>query len=711
MPNDPMPKYKIEVYHGANLIHTIETEADVVRASECLSSEVGTFSFTVPAKVDGVIIPSEEKTFGYTTKGATATPLEDYIRGSVFSLTDNGTAQSITAAVKCETVARKFKCAIYRHSDLSLVGVTEEITVPIGFNGWQTFNFSEPKPTLTTGTDYILVAWTEAGTDYGRLFAHAGAANQGHYQSKTYDGFPDTLSPTHDNYECSIYCTYKTPAIDTSYPFNDIVVDDKVKIWFAWDTVAGDPFLVGKIYHISAPLQTEKGFVRVFSGMDLGEVLQRSLYTNYWTAVDADVIVTELATYAGLGTSFSGDASDDYDVTLNVEDKKLWDIIREISDYWVSAGVQINKDFFVDINNNLVWKTRPLRTVGVETLTLGDNILSYDIVQNLSQVYNNITVYGESGKIGTPGKTGRCEPLNKDLWTVDDIANWTAIVGAISVSTSSPKVGANCLRCVCVDAGKETQFRRTFTAINCYGVEAYQTLNFFIRVIGTNVLTSKVKLLAPDIDNYFEANIPVSGDGIEWLPCITFQLGQNQECNDYNPTGIWTLHGSPDWQQISGIDFDLTYSLVLQNVYIDGLYFGHGRFHSTATDATYGARDLVVVDNALHSDAECESRANILLERMKLPTTQLEITLKGNPNVKKGDRIPITLVPENIDAVDFDVLNVEHTIAGDPVGFITKAVLNTNERQRDKVPNTPLEMVKQSARSIQRLLKAQEKAY
>jgi hypothetical protein len=540
------PKYNIEVYHGANLIHTIESDASVVRASAFLSSEVGIFSFTLPAK---------------------------------------------------------------------------------------------------KGIDYV---------------------------------------------------------------FNDLSVDDKAKIWFGYETVPTDPFMVGKIYHISAPLQTETGFVRVFSGMDLGEIAQRSLYTNYWKAIDASVIVTELANYLGLGTTEI--EVDTHDVTLNVEDMKVWDILREISDYWVSSGVQISKDFYVDINNKLVWKTRPLRTSGVETLTLGDNILSYDVVQNLSQVYNNITVYGESGKIGSPGLTGRCNPSDKDLWTVDDIANWTAIVGAISVSGAS-KVGANCLRCVCVDAGKETQFRRTFTAINCYGREAYQTLNFFINVISDNVLTAKLKLFAPDISNYFEADIPLTGGATDWQALKTFQLGQNQEYDAvYNPSGTWHIGaGSPDWQQISAIDFDLTYSLVLQNVYVDGLYFGHGRFNKTVTDSTYAARDLVVVDNELHSDAECESRANILLSRMKLPTTQLEITTPGNTNIKIGDRIPITLASEGWSNVDFDVLNVEHIFS--TAGFYTKTVMNSNERQRDKVPNTPLEVLKRGSRDIQRLLKVQDKTY
>jgi len=553
-----IPTYKVEVYHGADLIHTIDSDASVVRASAFLSSEVGTFSFTVPAK---------------------------------------------------------------------------------------------------KGIDYV---------------------------------------------------------------FNDILVDDTVKIWFGYRDSGGlptDPFMVGKIYHISAPLKTPEGFIRVFSGMDLGEIMQRSLYTNYWKTIDADVIITELANYLGLGTSFTGDASDDYDVTLNVEDKKIWDIVREISDYWVSAGVQINKDFYVDIGDvghplgHLVWKTRPLRTVGVETLTLGENLVSYDIVKNLSQIYNNITVYGESGKIGMPGLTGRCEPSNKDLWTVDNIANWTAIVGAISVNNASPKVGANCLRGSCVDAGKETRFRRTFTAVNCYGREAYQTLNFFIKVISDNVLTAKLKLFAPDISNYFEADISLTGGATDWQALKTFQLGQNQEYDvDYNPNGTWHIGaGSPDWQQISTIDFDLTYSLVLQNVDVDGLYFGHGRFNKTVTDATYTTRDLVVVDTALHSDAECESRANILLSRMKLPTTQLEIITPGNINLKIGDRIPITLEPEGLSNVDFDILNVEHTFSN--AGFFTKIVMNSNERQRDKVPNTPLEALKRSIHDIQRLLKAQEKTY
>ena len=497
-----------------------------------------------------------------------------------------------------------------------------------------------------------------------------------------------------------------------SYVYNDIAVDDTAKIWFGYDTVSTDPFTVGKILHISAPLQTEQGFVRIFTGLNHGEVLQRRLKTKYWTDVHADTIIAELASDLGLGTVFTGDASDDYHVTLHEEDKKYWDIVKALSDYWVSAGVAISKDFYVDIGDvghplgHLVWKTRPFRqTPNVEALTVGDNILSYNVVKSLASVNNNITVYGESGKIGVPGADGRKEPSNGDLWTIDAVGNWIQVHGTISVSApANAKVGSNALECECEADTYLIEFRRNIT-VPFLGKEKYQTYNFWIDKYFGGTETLDVRLFAPDASNYFTTTINVTSAYV----FHQMKLGESEEYDvDKNPTGIWHKVGSPSWHYLPTIGFSGTFGSQ-DIVWLDGLYFGHGRFRKTVSDATYDQRDLVIVDDALHSDAECESRGNMLLSTMKDSTIQLELTLKGNTNVKIGDRIPITIPAENITAVDFDVLNVEHIISN--AGFYTKAVLNSNEKQRDKIPNTPLEMLKRSTRDVQRLLKMQEKTY
>ena len=152
--------------------------------------------------------------FGYETIGTAGyDTLEDGIYGSVFTIAEDGTADLIKAAIRCTVEAKKMKCAIYKHSDLSLVGQTEEVLVPVTDPAnWITFNFTAPKPSLTANTAYILVAWSYSSVGYARLSFDAGDANQGHWQLLTYNGFPNPLNPGHADFKYSIYCTYTTLA-------------------------------------------------------------------------------------------------------------------------------------------------------------------------------------------------------------------------------------------------------------------------------------------------------------------------------------------------------------------------------------------------------------------------------------------------------------------------------------------------------------------
>ena len=149
--------------------------------------------------------------FGYETLGDAGYSIENVIHGSVFTITEAGTADSIT--VGCTygtgTWTGKIKCAIYLHSDLSRVGVTDERTVTLtSIPAWYTFDFSGTKPSLLATTAYILVAWAEDVTNGAYIRYNTGDTNQGHYQSATYGTFPNPLAPTHLNKVHSIYCTY-----------------------------------------------------------------------------------------------------------------------------------------------------------------------------------------------------------------------------------------------------------------------------------------------------------------------------------------------------------------------------------------------------------------------------------------------------------------------------------------------------------------------
>ncbi|MDI6691534.1 MAG: hypothetical protein QME50_06720 [Candidatus Bathyarchaeota archaeon] len=152
-------------------------------------------------------------TFGNTATGTARRNTENTIVGSIFTLTENGEAQSITAYIGMTVSSKKMKCAIYRYSDLSLIAQTEE-KAPAVATTWVTFNFIN-KPILTANTQYLLVAWSSSGGGYAYLYYTTGTTNKGCYRFQPYGtNFPDPLpSPRYEARSYCIYCTYK-PVIE-----------------------------------------------------------------------------------------------------------------------------------------------------------------------------------------------------------------------------------------------------------------------------------------------------------------------------------------------------------------------------------------------------------------------------------------------------------------------------------------------------------------
>jgi hypothetical protein len=154
--------------------------------------------------------------FGFESIGSYSGDLESggvgYIRGSIFTCPNNGTAQSITVALRRYSVGSdKFRCAIYKHSDLTLIGNTEERTLSLTTSFvWYTFNFNDPKPSLTANEVYILVVWAKYTNQYLYIARNInGDTNQGHYRTQAWNNWPSPwVSPYHNTDKSSIYCHY-----------------------------------------------------------------------------------------------------------------------------------------------------------------------------------------------------------------------------------------------------------------------------------------------------------------------------------------------------------------------------------------------------------------------------------------------------------------------------------------------------------------------
>jgi len=195
-----------------------------------------------------------DPTFGYETFGTTySTSIENWIVGSAFTITEDGTANSISLGLKSSTSwTGNVKCAIYQGSDHTYVGETEEKQITVTTTPtWFTFNFIT-QPNLSANTAYVLVGWGQSLTGTVYLCGDGGETNQGHTQSITYNDFPATASFTHYAIKYSVYCTYTAAGDTTSPTYSNVGTNT---------TQAGQPCLFYTKWTDETGLATTGGFI------------------------------------------------------------------------------------------------------------------------------------------------------------------------------------------------------------------------------------------------------------------------------------------------------------------------------------------------------------------------------------------------------------------------------------------------------------------
>lgn len=146
--------------------------------------------------------------FGWNVQGASGAALEGYMKAGVYACPEVGTADSISVYINNTVAVKKVKCALY-DSGGTKIGETEEKEIPVDTDGWITFNFSAPKPSLEAAT-YWITAWGESGEGALNHYCTSGEAGEEmKYESRAYNGFPAEWSPSSaSEYKVSIYCTY-----------------------------------------------------------------------------------------------------------------------------------------------------------------------------------------------------------------------------------------------------------------------------------------------------------------------------------------------------------------------------------------------------------------------------------------------------------------------------------------------------------------------
>lgn len=456
---------------------------------------------------------------------------------------------------------------------------------------------------------------------------------------------------------------------------------------------------------------------------------------------------------------------DTTDVTLIIDYDRhdsYFNILKAVSDYWYNAGTQLQYDFYVDADSNLVWKARPLRTTGVETVILSD-LASYTMVRELQAVKNWIHIYGAKLRGYPPDKdlftdwqfptqpesdldanaaaaqkvisvidssafsvddhvqiidnNGSEENIIasingglNDITMVNDLANaytiaanaWCMYIpgwwsgtgnGTVSGDAANEVIGTYCVEhnTTVNDNDGRMAFLLPSLSPNDLTVDCgyYPTLVFQLKIEAGQNFSGAVTVSLEDTSNRLAyRNITVQPDSTWHV--IQLAVGDKnveQWTYDTNPTAF-------EWDKVQELEILSSFAGVgTGKFWCDGLHWNGRPYYGHASDATsynaYGYRDVMLEDPALMSNTECVRRAETILMQQKTPPYRLDFQVPGNTNLLIGDRIPITLLPEAMTNVDFDLLTVEHVLAGKPIGWRTNVTaLSTGTLRTAPATNT-----------------------
>ena len=397
----------------------------------------------------------------------------------------------------------------------------------------------------------------------------------------------------------------------------------------------------------------------IVRGRCWGERLFRRTVTKKWENKKGEEIVKELIDYyAGLSHQRDGteliEPTDTTYTRLQYEDTPIFDIIKFIAETADKDGV-IGYDFRVEPDGKFAFFPKMSKTSPVD---LTDQIEIVEYKKDIHGVRNKVTVYGAAEK---------AKPSDKDAWTEtldinnDGVDDWVSgtDTGVISLDDETKIVGNYSIRheTVYSDSYGSLYLYLADSTINC---NKYPKLYFQIRK--QKSFSNTVHLGLHDaFGNWADYWTDILSD--EKWHVIEIGVGEKNEDN-------WQRPSSFDWSQINQIAIECFFEETgTGSFWIDNLFFNNCRWEATVEDsqsqASYGLREIVEIDEELHSDYECQLRAKALLDHLKNPIEYLKVKSTaidyGNNPILPGDKIHIVLPSLNIDA-DYRIATVEYHV-------------------------------------------------
>jgi len=183
----------------------------------CFSLAAGFFNF------NGFVQAQTSYALGYSGATGALEPITDLVIGSLVSMPVAGSISNITVRFSnyaSSTNKLTGKCAVYLHSDLSLVASTVarvDVSLFPAVNEI-VFSFSSPIA-LQGGVDYILAFWGTSTYPDTTYVNYLSSGSKGHTQSIAYSGiFPDPLVAVENGYTYAIYTVYGDNTVVSSSP-------------------------------------------------------------------------------------------------------------------------------------------------------------------------------------------------------------------------------------------------------------------------------------------------------------------------------------------------------------------------------------------------------------------------------------------------------------------------------------------------------------
>jgi hypothetical protein len=391
------------------------------------------------------------------------------------------------------------------------------------------------------------------------------------------------------------------------------------------------------------------------SGRCWGERLFRRVVTKTYTNAKGEDIINDLLDYY-VGLSHVRDSVElveDTDTTyaaLSYEDTPVFDILQYIAQTADQNGV-IGYDFRVAPDGKFEFFPQNTKPTAV---ALTDSIENSQFSQDVSRVRNKITVYGAADKSA---------PVDKDAWTESLAPSdgvWTALAGVVSLDNVNFAKGTGSIQAY----AENLSYASSIFTLNTgclVDAEAYPNLNLWLYQEAT--FSSNLSLILYDGTGKRATHELTLGTG-KWFQV---QLGVGSASAD-----LWMVEAGFDWTQIWRLQIIGWFNgTATGSFWVDGLFFGGKRYSATlqdmASQASFGLREQVEVNEELWSDLECVGRAGALLANLKDPAESATLTSTvldyGSTPVLAGDTIHVTLPNEGVDG-DFRVLTVEYRVDG-----------------------------------------------